>query len=220
MPIQLPYFGRNRNPSPSEHAERLLDVIHVGRLVIEAQRTSRFFKDMRIKKSYSDILRQCHMTLGAGGNFKLGCLYREVGVDPINMPTTCDHAVPITIIRDWIMASSATFEDMAFSPVALISKESDRIITKSGLAKKMPDGKSDQILSRYFACEIEIQTHDGESVKEDWSWEDHINLISKTNELKATISHLRGIKNDLFTTFPWDTPQISLRDPQSSRTET
>lgn len=220
MPIQLPRFDRIQHPPPGEHGERLLDVIAVGRLVIKAQHTSRFFKDMRIKKAYSDILRQCHMTLGAGGNFKLGCLYREVGVDPTNMPTTCDHAVPITIIRDWIMAGSANFEDMAFSPVALISRQSDQKITQSGLAKKMPNGKSAQIMSRYFACEIKIQTHEGESVNENWSWEDHRKLIHKTKELEATISRVREVKSDLFTKFPWDRHQLSLRDPQSSSTGT
>jgi hypothetical protein len=202
MSIQLPFFDRNRNPAPENYAERIKDIIEVGKDVIKAYEKSQFFWDMRINNAYSQILRQCHMTLGAGGNFKGGCLYRQNGIAGEPRGTTCDHAVPITYLRDWVMKGESSFYDLAFAPVVLITQTADKKITQKGLASTMPEGNLGNIMSRYFACGIEIITHKGDPVKEDWGWQDHIKLIRETIELKNTIDFFEKDGIALFKQFP------------------
>lgn len=203
MPITLPLFEDTPATTTENHAERIEDIIEVGTDLIKAYEKSKFFKDMRVKKAYADILRQCHVTLGAGGNFKRGCLYRQKEIEGAPRGTTCDHAVPITYLRDWVMQGESSFYDLAFAPVVLITHEADKDITSNGFAKRMPHDDFQKIMGRYLACGIEIITHHGVPVDEKWDWGKHIELVLATEELKPTIEYFKNKNIELFSRLPY-----------------
>lgn len=100
------------------------------------------------------------------------------------------------------MTGRSSFYDLAFAPVALITQTADKKITQKGYASTMHGDDLNNIMSRYFACDIEIVTHKGDAVTKEWGWQDHIKLIEETSELQETINFLNKNGINLFKSFP------------------
>ena len=102
------------------------------------------------------------------------------------------------------MQGESSFYDLAFAPVVLITHEADKVMTKNGFAKKMPNDDFQKIMGRYLACGIEIITHHGVTVDEKWDWGKHKELVSATEELEPTIEYFQNKKVKLFSRFPYE----------------
>ena len=189
MTIALPNFDRNHRITPKEYADRLIDIISVGRETIKAVEKSRYFRERRISDTYADIIRQCHRTLGAAGNFKTGCLYREDKLEGAPRGTTCDHSIPITILRDWVSSGRTSFEVVAFAPVALLTHESDKRMNKL-YSKTGHNLCYESIMERYKQTGIKLITHDGYELSDKWGWDQHIDLVLRTEPLKDIVSEV------------------------------
>ena len=101
------------------------------------------------------------------------------------------------------MQGESSFYDLAFAPVVLITHEADKAMTNKGFAKKMPHDDFQKIMGRYIACDIEIITHHGVTVDENWDWGKHLELVMATEELNPTIENFKNKKIELFSRFPY-----------------
>ncbi len=189
MTIQL---MNSREPGATP-AALIIDVIEFGERRLAAAEKSQFYKDRRIHSAIADTIRDCNRVLGAAGNFKNGCLYREAGLAEKWQPgsgesVVCDHAVPVTELVARHQAGESIAR-LIFSPVVRISKSANDLLTKRGLAKTgFRDGCP---LYRYSHVGLELVTHEGAPVDPAvWADEDHWQLVRSAEELAPVLKRL------------------------------
>ena len=151
-----------------------------------------FFRKEREKRDeINRRLRGCNDFLGMAGSRKDGCLYREVNITS-DVPMVCEHAIPVTALVSLYEEGFASFEKIAFYPVALISKMSDKRLGNLGLVKSGHDNEID--FKRYNTAGIRIETHEGNEIDtETWSIKDHWALLKSTPPLANIKAKVRKI---------------------------
>lgn len=202
MAIILP---TSNNHPDATHVDFILDNYRVGEQVINAYKGGEYYRDLRVKFAIGKMIREFHGTLGCGGNFKNGCLYREEGVPELwrkgQAPVVCDHVVPISelVSQYQIDQSREQILKLIFSPVARISSDTDSRITASGFSKIGYEKGSP--FSRYSAFnkslspndrQVKILTHLGDAVDlVKWTEDDHWALVIKTKGLDSILNALQ-----------------------------
>lgn len=193
MGIKLP-TSRIANAQPSD---LILQYISIGKKIIELWSQAEFNKGRKVNDTVATIIRDCNGLLGCAGNFKNGCLYREKKLEEKwtpkkgQPPVICDHAIPVSELVKLYSQKNIPLQELIFYPVVRISKEANDKLTMAGLAKK--GNKPDLPLSRYSKIDLKILTHFGEEIDpKTWTFEQHMNLVRSTPELKTIIDALRG----------------------------
>ena len=190
MTITLPRKTKNGSP-----IERIKDSINIGLQTAELHKQYKYYRDVRVNKAICNLIRECNGALGTSGNFKNGCLYIEANLSTHwtkgqGPNVQLDHAVPVTVLAKMYLDREETIEKLIFSPIARISVESNKKLSKSGLAKK--GHKADRPLYRYHLAEIKIKNHFGEEIDtEKWTNKDHWDLVLRTEELKPILEALK-----------------------------
>lgn len=202
MSILLPVSNNHPGINPGSF---ILDKYSVGRQVIDAYGHGKYFVDLRVNKAIGEMIRDFHLTLGCGGNFKNGCLYREEGLPELwrkgDGPVVCDHAVPVSeLVKQYqSLQSPNEILKLIFSPVVRIKLDTDRRITGSGYAKNgFINGFP---FSRYNAFNkkmidqggqrINIVNHEGKVINlETWTESDHWSLVTNTRELEPVLKEI------------------------------
>lgn len=186
------HLMNSREPGATP-AALIIDVIEFGKRRLAAAEKSRFYKDRRIHSAIADTIRDCNRALGAAGNFKNGCLYREAGLAEKWQPgsgesVVCDHAVPVTELVARHQAGESIAR-LIFSPVVRISKSANDLLTKRGFAKT--GFRDNYPLYRYSHIDLELVTHEGAAVDpSQWTDVDHCRLVKATDELKPILEKL------------------------------
>jgi hypothetical protein len=187
----------------ASHTALIKNTIQLGLKHIEVAKKSEFYRELMIDSEVADIIRKCNGTLGLGGNFKNGCLYRQEGLaekwdKKIDGKVICDHAIPVTALVSQYREKKAPFEHLIFSPVVRITERSNEELTNRGLAKAWKDEWYQYPLSRYAEVGISIVTHKGEKIDtKSWTSANHWELIFDTEELSDVLKGL-GMSRDQF----------------------
>jgi hypothetical protein len=184
------------NPRSAEAplSELIKENIVLGKQIISVYQQARFYRERKVGRAVSSIIRDCNELLGCGGNSKNGCLYRENDIAPVwrasdREKVVCDHAVPVTELVRAYLEEQAQLELLIFSPVVRISAEKNDQLTQRGLAKK--GFSAIKPLLRYSQIDIDLVTHHGDLVNPaTWTIDDHWNLVQSTEELQHVLHEL------------------------------
>ena len=156
----------------------------------------------RQRDEAAKVIRAINEVLGAGGNFKNGCLYRERSLPERfrrgEGTQVCDHAVPVSRLTNmYLVDRRLNLVRLALYPVVRLTDESNRRLTAGGLANSgYKDGYPLYRYSRLERLDIEIVTHNGDTVEPaSWTDEDHWMLVKDTAanapELAEIIEHFK-----------------------------
>ena len=173
----------------------VLDAIRLGAEYRRVTETAQFYKRLLVDRIIADTIRECSSVLGMGGVFKNGCLYRESGLPELwkksdDVSVVCDHSVPVTELVRQHVKELKPIEELIFSPVVRITKESNDKLIKLGFAKE--GYLVGYPLFRYSHIGMMITTHTGEAVDpRTWTDANHWQLIRDTEELKPVLQALK-----------------------------
>lgn len=147
------------------------------------RRISQFNAEREIRDEINRRLRAVHNVLGmAAGSRRFGCLYIEKNLDEAE-PFIAEHAIPVSALVK-LFERGMPFVDLAFFPVSLISKISDRRLAEAKLTKSGHDESFKEVFRRYAIAGVALETHDGKPVDaETWTMDDHLSLIRRTPAL-------------------------------------
>lgn len=168
--------------------------IEIGKRIVDVYKEAKFYRKLKTQEAIATIIRNCNGTLGASGNFKNGCLYRQKGLQEFwksksGEKVVCDHAIPVSELVRMHVEEGELIERLIFSPVVRISLEANDKLTRSGYAKS--GFKTGFPLFRYSHINIEIVTHNGASVDPAiWTDKDHMTLVRSTSELAPILKSL------------------------------
>ena len=193
MAITIP---RVRNKHGASVADVIIEQIALCKANLESiERIAKYRKPREKMDEIRRRLRASHDFLGMAGSRKDGCLYREIDL-PLDEPVVCEHAIPVTGLAS-LYEVGTPFEELAFYPVARISKKSDNKFRSRGLVKS----GYDLVLpfKRYDTVDIRIETHEGIAIDcRTWTMQNHWSLVEKTKELASirdeVLSKLQRLK--------------------------
>lgn len=194
MAISIPRIYEKNGATP---AELIQESIREGKEIGKIYSVRKFNPERGKRDAIASAIRACNMYMGAGGNFKDGCLYREKGLPESwrshngdgsgVLRVVCDHAVPVRELVRRHLDENQSIESLIFSPVVRISEDTNSRLTKGGYAKK--GHKTGFPLHRYSHLEgIQLVTHFGDEVNPaTWSDGEHWRLVFSTEELKTIL---------------------------------
>lgn len=156
----------------------------------------------RQRDEAAKVIRAINEVLGAGGNFKNGCLYREKSLPErfrrSEGTQVCDHAVPVSRLTNMYLGNRRlNLVRLALYPVVRLTDESNRRLTAGGLANSgEEDGYPLYRYARLEGTKIEIVTHHGDPADPaTWTDENHWKLVKatadKNPELAEIIEHFK-----------------------------
>ena len=178
MAISIPGIRNRYGATTADVVAEQIALCKANLLTID--RVAFYRKGREKRDEINRRLRGCHDFMGMAGSRKLGCLYREVGLNT-EVSVVCEHAIPVTAMVS-LYETGTPFEVLVFFPVARISKTSDQKFGSLGLTKSGHD--LERPFLRYHTAGIELETHFGMRVScKDWSMEDHWRLVDRTPEL-------------------------------------
>jgi len=130
-----------------------------------------FLEDMRarlIRDSIDHWIRRYH---GYAIEGKIKSHYREVGV--IERESVFEHVIPASSVRDMLMQDRLTINQALNTPVCLIKRSSDKVLSDNGLTKTSPSNY--YFFQRYLVLNSSFTTYDGIPITDlsKWSLEDH-----------------------------------------------
>jgi hypothetical protein len=139
--------------------------------LLNMYRTTVYLEDMRarlIRDSIDHHIRRYH---GYAIEGRIGSHYRESGV--VENDSIFEHVVPASSVRDMLIEERLTINQALNTPVCLLKKSSDTILTKNGLSKTSPSNY--YFFRRYEVLNASFTTHDGAEVSNllNWSLQNH-----------------------------------------------
>jgi hypothetical protein len=99
---------------------------------------------------------------------RIGHHYIQVGLDEKGV---FEHMVPLSTIRDMVIAGVLTPEEACNMPTCRISKASDQLLRDNGLASTSPDIYN--FWKRYDCLDQKFVTYEGESVDKKMTLSEH-----------------------------------------------
>jgi len=123
-----------------------------------------------IRDSIDHHIRRYH-GYAIGG--RIGSHYIEVGVDKND--SIFEHVIPASSVRDMLIEGRLTVGQAINTPTCLIKKNSDKVLSRNGLAKTSPDNW--KFFKRYDILNSSFTTFSGTPVTSEWTMEDHFKFF-------------------------------------------
>jgi hypothetical protein len=153
----------------TEELERLLDLYR--NTVIEDDMRARLLRD-----SIDHWIRRYHKYAIQG---KIKSHYHQRGVSLSAKDCIFEHVIPASTIRDKLIAGELSINQALNVPTCRVSRRVDSLLRQKGLHDSTPDGWF--FFKRYKIAldTIEIETYNGQSVKdlEAWTLQNHFDFF-------------------------------------------
>ncbi len=189
-----------KNKGSDKHSDLIKNHINILEAVIPAiKKVSKYGTERQIKNEINKRIRECQNILGMWGDRRSGILYFEKSINFLEVKDknkfTVEHVIPVSAtVQRYIDGDPIPIEKLIFNPIALITTESDKQLREKGLAKSGHD--FDFPFRRYKQVEIEIKDLHGTVINcENFSIEDHFELIHKVPELQEVINEINDTKS-------------------------
>lgn len=147
--------------------------------LVDLYRTTVVEDDMRARLYRDDIdhwIRRYHKYAIQG---KIKSHYHQRGVSLAAKDCIFEHVIPASTVRDKLIAGDLTINQALNVPTCRVSRNVDTLLRKKGLHDNTPDGWF--FFKRYKIAldDIEIETYNGQPVKDldTWTLQDHFDFF-------------------------------------------